>query len=159
VEAKKYTANAEKESSKYAVDGALREAEINAESAANLLELQALYAGGDTAVFTEAQKKEVDAVVAQINSEMKEHSSNPDGKTLVSYVGGGKYLFTEPDGHDHNADGWTPQIMPIIYYSGLTDDEKAKLITQLQFNPDDVITWLKSEGLTDTMGLTDEEEE
>ena len=121
--------------SKYGIDAnnknALDQIYANTNAQKELLELETLLKGGNTSVFTSDQTKEVDKVVSQINEKLKSNAqSNPNGDDLINPAVNGKYSFSGTS-KAPTVKAWRWEIIPIVYNSGLTAEEKGTLYTQL----------------------------
>ena len=142
----KYGIDAEKEIANANNKNALDQIYANKDAQKELLEFETLLKGGNTAVFTSDQTKEVDKVVSQINEKLKANAqSNPNADDLINPAVNGKYTFSGTS-KAPTVKAWRWEIIPIVYNSGLTAEEKATLYTQLGLSGEDVAEVYKSKG-------------
>ena len=134
------TLAAEKEATAAGYQNEIDKINAQTQGQKDILEFSALMNGGNASSFTDDETKVVNDVVSAINSTLKNHASNTGKIDLIVKLGGGKYSFTtNPNGLKYTSvTSWKGDIIPIIYKSGLTPEQKAKLYYQIGFSKDDV---------------------
>ena len=141
----KYTTDAQERMNTANNKNTMDQITANTNAQKELMEYQTLLSGGDAAVFTDDQVKEIDKVVKEINDKLKKHATNADKVDLIKPAVNGVYSF-EGVGDSPKADAWAWEIVPVIYGKNLTAKEKGILYSQLGLSDEVVETIYKEKG-------------